>query len=284
MANINDCLLGLYEKALPVDLTWDDRLKTAKQAGYDFIEISIDETDERMSRVKWPAVKKDALISAIRRQNMPILTMCLSGNRRYPIGSENEKTRSLGIQLIKDSVDFSMDIGIRIIQMAGYDEYYNEQNDKTRQLFVLALKDVVDYAASRGVVLALETMDTGFMDSIQKAMKYVGQINSPYLQVYPDVGNIAAMGKDIEKDFLSGNGRIVAIHLKDTTPKRVREIPYGEGVVDFISFFKLIRKIEFKGLLVAEMWATEDSQASIDYIKTARAFLINQYQEAKVFK
>ena len=47
MDSKNNCLLGLYEKALPADLIWNDRLKIAKDSGYDFLEISIDETDER---------------------------------------------------------------------------------------------------------------------------------------------------------------------------------------------------------------------------------------------
>ena len=37
--------LGLYEKAMPKDLTWEEKLLAAKEAGYDFVEISIDETD-----------------------------------------------------------------------------------------------------------------------------------------------------------------------------------------------------------------------------------------------
>ena len=37
--------LGLYEKAMPGSLTWKEKLMAAKSAGYDFVEISIDETD-----------------------------------------------------------------------------------------------------------------------------------------------------------------------------------------------------------------------------------------------
>ena len=280
MADINGCLLGLYEKALPAELSWDERLATAKSAGYDFIEISIDETDERLSRVNWTRGQREDLRNLLCRHTMPILSMCLSGNRRYPIGSENRETREKGIRLIKDAVDFSQDIGIRIIQLAGYDEYYNESNDKTRELFLHALMDVVEYGAVRGICLALETVDTDLIDSTEKAMRFVSMIGSPYLQVYPDVGNITAMGKDVEKDFLSGRGHIVAIHLKDTLPGQFRDIPYGTGTVNFIAFFKLLKKMEYKGLLVAEMWATEDPRASIEYIGTARSFLLKKYEEA----
>lgn len=282
MKSINNGLLGLYEKALPDELSWNQRLMIAKRAGYDFLEISIDETDQRMSRLHWSREEIKQLTDTIKELDMPILTMCLSGNRRYPIGSEDKRTRKLGINLIKDAVDFSLDIGIRIVQLAGYDEYYNETNNNTRALFGLALQEVVEYAAGRGVYLAFETMDTELMDSIEKAMKYVNEINSPYLQVYPDIGNITATGQDVHKDFNLGIGHIVAVHLKDTRPGKVRDIPYGQGTVDFVSFFRLMDSLNYNGLYVAEMWATEDEQWSIDYVKTARQFLMDKYEQSRI--
>ena len=45
--------IGLYEKAMPKDLTWKEKLTAAKEAGYDFVEISIDETDEKLARLEW---------------------------------------------------------------------------------------------------------------------------------------------------------------------------------------------------------------------------------------
>jgi L-ribulose-5-phosphate 3-epimerase UlaE len=45
--------LGIYEKALPKDLSWPERLVLAKSCGFDFVEMSVDETDERLSRLDW---------------------------------------------------------------------------------------------------------------------------------------------------------------------------------------------------------------------------------------
>ena len=210
----------------------------------------------------------------------PILTMCLSGNRRYTIGSQNIQTRQTGIKLIKDAVDFSLDVGIRIVQLAGYDEYYNPSNLNTLKLFEDGLREVADYAAARGIILALETMDTDLMNSTEKAMKFVNMIKSPFFQVYPDVGNITASGIDVKADLLSGEGHITCIHLKDTVEKVFRNIPYGEGIVDFVSIFEYLKKTNFKGLLVAEMWATDDYKDSIEYIRTAREFLLAEYEKA----
>ena len=45
--------IGLYEKALPATLDWEQRLTIAQQAGFDFLEISIDETEHRLARLDW---------------------------------------------------------------------------------------------------------------------------------------------------------------------------------------------------------------------------------------
>lgn len=47
----NKFRLGIYEKAMPTSLTWEERLIHAKEAGFDFVEISVDETDERRARL-----------------------------------------------------------------------------------------------------------------------------------------------------------------------------------------------------------------------------------------
>ena len=34
-------------------LNWKEKLEAAKEAGYDFVEISIDETEEKLARLDW---------------------------------------------------------------------------------------------------------------------------------------------------------------------------------------------------------------------------------------
>lgn len=85
--------------------------------------------------------------------------------------------------------------------------------------------------------MGFETMETEFMNTCGKSMNYVKQINSVYLNVYPDCGNInnAALsyGTDVQEDLGSCQGHIVAMHLKETVPGKFRDMMYGEGQVDF---------------------------------------------------
>ena len=39
-------------------------------------------------------------------------------------------------------------------------------------------------------MLAFETMETPFINTVEKAVYWVNKVNSPYLAVYPDLGNM----------------------------------------------------------------------------------------------
>ncbi len=272
MRDLRKNLLGLYEKALPAFLSWEERLSFAKYAGYDFVEMSVDETDERLNRVCDGGSEKNEIVYAILKTGVPVLTMCLSGNRRYPIGSKDEEVRIKGVDIIKGAIRLSVEIGVRVVQLAGYDEYYNPSDDITSRLFEKSLIECVGFAEKYGVMLAIETMDTELCGSISNIMRFVNNIKSPWLNVYPDIGNLSSRKIDIKKDFLSGKDHIVVIHLKDTRENEFRRVDFGEGTVDFTQFFEMLSDMDYKGPFVVEMWS-DDDLASIPNAKRAKEFL-----------
>ena len=230
-------VLGLYEKAMPAELSWREKLLAAKEAGFDFLEMSIDETDAKLARLQMSQTEIAEIRTAMEETGVPIRTICLSGHRKYPLGSLDEKVRSYSLEMMEKAVQLAAALGIRIIQLAGYDVYYEEGNAQTEAFFRENMKFCALMAAKEGIVLGFETMETSFMDTTGKAMKYVEQVNSPYLGVYPDSGNLtnAAVlyGSDLLADIESGRGHLVAFHLKETVPGKYREIPFGTGHVDF---------------------------------------------------
>ena len=125
-------LIGIYEKAMPNFLSWREKMEIAKEAGYDYIEISIDETDEKLARLDWTKEERDDFVKLMKEMNMPVRSMCLSGHRKYPFGSLDEETRRRSNEIMDKALVFSDDLGIRIIQLAGYDVYYEESNDETK--------------------------------------------------------------------------------------------------------------------------------------------------------
>ena len=275
---MKNSLLGLYEKSMPSSLSLEQKLMTAAHFGFDFMEMSIDETDDRLGRLKWSRAERNALVDAMHQTGVPIKTLCLSGHRKFPIGSADAQTRQKGMEIMADAIDLAAWLGIRIIQLAGYDCYYEPSTEITRRHFLENLKTCADLAATKGVLLAFETMETEFMNTVEKAMHYVRLIESPYLQVYPDLGNITnaalSYGSSVQQDLLAGRGHVVALHLKESLPGKFREIPFGTGHVDFDAAIKTAKGMGV-GLYLAEFWDTgkEDWRNQISH---AHDFLRNK--------
>ena len=153
--------LGIYEKALAKDLSWPERLVLAKSCGFDFVEMSVDETDERLSRLDWSPAQRASLVSAMLETGVAIPSMCLSAHRRFPFGSRDEAVRERAREIMSKAIRLARDLGIRTIQLAGYDVYYEEHDAGTQQRFAegLAQKAVLTPPEKSLAVAAMQALD-----------------------------------------------------------------------------------------------------------------------------
>lgn len=268
-------LLGLYEKSMPGTWSWEQKLATAAAVGFDYVEMSIDETDEKLARLDWTKEQRRDFVH-MSADRLPVTSICLSGHRKYTIGSHIPENREKGMDIMEKAICFAHDIGVRIIQLAGYDVYYNETSDEeSKKLFTENLARSAHMASSYGVILGLETMENDFMNTTEKAMEYVNKINSPYLGVYPDTGNIYNATSDPIGDLKTGEGHIFSAHLKETVPGVFRNMMYGDGQVDFDLVVKALMEMNVSRF-TAEFWHLEGREPVSD-LKYANNFF------AKVF-
>ncbi len=261
--------VGLYEKALPADWPWEHRLAATAAAGYSFLELSVDESDERLARLAWPPGARAELRQAIAAAGVPLLTMCLSGHRKAPLGSRSPQVRARALEIMRRAIELAADVGIRIIQVAGYDVYYEPSDAGTVARYLDGVQQGVAWAAAAGVMLALENVDVPLTGSLAASMAIVRQINSPWFQIYPDMANVAALGFDPVAELPLCAGHLVAVHVKDGLPQVVRGVPFGAGIVPFQAVFGVLAGLGYRGPLTVEMWADRD--ATGDPLTTARA-------------
>ncbi|MEG1426466.1 MAG: L-ribulose-5-phosphate 3-epimerase [Oscillospiraceae bacterium] len=249
--------LGLYEKAMPNSLSLFEKLFLAKQSGFDYVELSIDETEEKISRLDMSMDKQIELRSSATKLGISFESMCLSAHRKYSLGSIDSITRHRGMEIMEKAILFAANMGLRTIQIAGYDVYYENSTAVTKKNFEENLRRSVQLAANYGITLSFETMETPFINTVEKAMYWVNTIGSPYLCVYPDTGNITnaakLYGTSAISDLHMGAGHISALHLKESLPGLYREIPYGSGHVDFKDMIQTAYAMGVRRFL-AEFW------------------------------
>lgn len=279
-------VIGIYEKALPQDISWLDRLTIAKELGFQFVEMSIDESDSRLSRLNWTKEERNEIKKAIDETDVQIFSICLSGHRRFPLGSLDQKNREIAMDIMSKAIGLAVDLGIRNIQLAGYDVYYEEKSNLTRELFIQNLQQAIKLAAANQVMLSIEIMDDPFINSLTKFQRIKKQIPSPWLQAYPDIGNISAWPlNDVGYELELGIEYITAVHLKDTIkvsedfPGEFKKVPWGEGDVDFLGTLKTLKRLNYEGTFMLEMWSEADDDP-IKSIIEAQKYLYPILEEA----
>ena len=251
--------LGIYEKAFPAGCSWRKRLSLAKNAGYDYMKICIDATKERIDRIYMDGAGRLEIIRLMKEISLPIRSMSVSALTRYSLGNEEEALRRQGMEIAKKAMELADDLGIHMVMIPGYDVYFSESTYSSKHLFRENLEAVIEYAAKRGITVAFETMENEFMNTVEKAMKYILLFKRGYLQIYPDLGNLTNAAclyrHDLYEDMELGRGHIMALHLKETLPGIFREVPFGKGHVDFQRGIEKAWELDVRRF-VTEFWYT----------------------------
>jgi len=111
-------------------------------------------------------------------------------------------------------------------------------------------------------MLGLENVDNPFLESVGKGLQLIREVDSPWLRLYPDMGNLAAAGYHPPDEILLAKGHMVAIHVKDALPRVIRGVPFETGIVPLQETFQALAQIDFWGPLGVEMWASMDQDGN----------------------
>lgn len=282
--------LGIYEKALPQDLSWEEKFNLTHELGFNFLEFSIDESDERLARLDWTAQQREDFRNAMWQTHSRINTLMLSGHRRYPLGSKHPAVRKQSLEMMQKAIDLAVDLGIHNIQMAGYDVFYENKTMLSRELYIENLAQCVHMAAEKMVMLSIETMDDPFINSLTKIEHCKTQVRSPWLQAYPDLGNLSAWPEnDVPSQLENCIDNIAAVHLKDTravTPTfkgQFKNVPFGEGCVDFEGLLRTLVRLQYNGSYTIEMWTGDNQDADpVSEIKAAKAYFDDLFKKVGI--
>lgn len=249
--------IGLYEKAMRNTLTWKEKLQCAKECGYDYLEISVDATEEKINRIYMDTEEKREIMEAIFDTGIPIGSMSVSALTKYALGDPDQAVRDRGMEIAEKSIQLSSALGVRTVMIPGYDIYYGESTIETKRYFLENIRKIAEIAEREGILVGFETMENNFMNTTGKAVQYVNMVDSAYLKIYPDAGNITnaavANRHDVCEDLSLGKGKLIALHLKETKPDVYREVPFLTGHVEFERIINTAWKLGVRRY-VTELW------------------------------
>lgn len=106
-------LLGIYEKAMNNKFSLEEKILIAKQAGFDFMEFSVDETPERLARLDWTDKEIADAQNLLVKHEFNFNSMTLSGHRKFPFGSHDPEVRKKAMEIMEKAIILAKKLGIR---------------------------------------------------------------------------------------------------------------------------------------------------------------------------
>ena len=131
-------------------------------------------------------------------------------------------------------------------------------------------KEMGRIAEEVGVKIGFENVENKFLLSPKEWSEFLEDVDSPWVGMYFDVGNVIYTGLGHPQDWLRDLGRrILRIHLKDAREKEVLQL--AEGEVDWEAVMEAIRAVGYDGWACVELPLPE---------KDPEGFLKNTYRKA----
>ena len=241
----------------PRGWSFEKGLDLTKRAGFDGVELW-------QGRTPWfPTEIKDqdvpGLLRQVKNAGLEVSNVSDGLLRKYPLGARDPKIRARALHVVERQLETAQLLGASaILVICGevsdelpYNELYQRLQDSLRQLAPKAEK--------AGVKIGLENgnSEDHFLLSPREFNQFLAEVNSPWVGIHLDLGNIHDTG--FAEQWVETLGpRITCIHVKDVMKRRGRccDSVYTNlflGDNNWPAIRNALLKVGYKGWLVAEM-------------------------------
>ena len=231
-------LLGM----LPKNLSYADRLKMARDVGFEGIQAYTTPDQREAEEIKKAA--DDAGIKIDSVMNM--------AHWKYPLSSADPAVVEKSMEGMKTSLRNAKLWGSYSVLLVP--AVVNEETSY-KNAWVRSQKEIrklIPLAHELGVVIALEEVWNKFLLSPLEFATYIDEFKSPWIKAWFDVGNVVLYG--YPQDWIRTLGkRIVEVHLKDFKREGNKWVNLGEGSINWPEVREAFAEIGYSGYATTEL-------------------------------
>ena len=234
---------------LPKDLSYAQRFKAARDAGFDAIEMQTIARGDEAAEVRDAAVKAGLRIHSVMNAD----------HWRMPLSSSERDVVNGGVAGMETSLRNAARWGADTVLLvpAVVDATTSYRDAWTRSQKVIRER-LLPLARELKVIVAVEEVWNKFLLSPLEFGRYVDELDSPWLKAYFDVGNVVFYG--YPQDWIRSLGtRIAKVHLKDFHLDRINGrfawTNLGEGDIDWLDVRRAFDEVGYRGYFTTEVEA-----------------------------
>ncbi|MFK0524047.1 sugar phosphate isomerase/epimerase family protein [Paenibacillus illinoisensis] len=251
---------GINIWSFPGNLAIADCIRTAKKAGFEGIELSLNGEGELSLSTTDQEVRD--IQGRLEEAGIEIAGLATGLYWDYPMTSANTQTRTKAMDVCKKQLELAAAFGVDTIlvipgavgvdfipesEVTDYEVAYERAQE--------AIAYLLPYAESAGVSIGIENVWNKFLVSPLELRTFIDSFQSKYVGSYFDVGNVVQSGYPEQWVRILGH-RIKKVHLKDY--RRQAGGLHGfvdllAGDVNYPAVMEALRNIGYDNYVTAEM-------------------------------
>ena len=235
---------GLVFDMLPAKLSYAERMKLARDVGFEVVQAPTTPDEHVAEEIKKAADGANIRIDSV--MNMD--------HWKYPLSSGDAAVVEKSLAGMRTSLhnaklwgsDTVLLVPAVVTPQTPYRDAWTRSQTQIRKLLPLA--------EELKIVIAIEEVWNKFLLSPLEMAKYIGEFQSPWIQAWFDVGNVVLYG--YPQDWIRTLGKGIAkVHLKDFKRKKdgYEWVNLGDGDMDWEAVRAAFRDIGYAGSATVEL-------------------------------
>jgi hexulose-6-phosphate isomerase len=232
---------------LAKELSYAERFRIARDAGFDAIEMQTVVREDEAAEVR----------DAAMRTGLRIHSVMNADHWRFPLSSSDPDVVSRGVAgmdtSLRNAALWGADAVLLVPAVVDQTTSYRDAWTRSQQV----IRDrLLPLARELKVIVAVEEVWNKFLLSPLEFARYVDELDSPWLKAYFDVGNVVFYG--YPQDWIRSLGaRIAKVHLKDfhlDRPNgRFAWTNLGDGDIDWRDVRRAFDEVGYRGYFTTEV-------------------------------
>jgi hexulose-6-phosphate isomerase len=178
-----------------------EKMKLVKEAGFEGVEPN-------------SHMNQQEVIAALKETGLKAASVCCGTHWNLTLSHPSETTREKGLEGLRQSLRDAKAYGAASILLVPGVVNSTVTYEQCWQRSIVEIRKAIPLAEELGVVIAIENVWNGFITDHKEAVRYLDEINSPWVKWHFDIGNIIWYGDPI--DWIKAlNKRIARLHIKE---------------------------------------------------------------------
>ncbi|MFM1768732.1 MAG: hypothetical protein RJA22_1261 [Verrucomicrobiota bacterium] len=218
-----------------------EKMQQVKEAGFEGVEPN-------------SHMNQDEVVAAMEKTGLKAASVCCGTHWQLTLSHGSEDVREKGLEGLKQSIRDARRYGAGSVLLVPGVARGGVSYEQCWQRSIEQIRKAIPLAEESQVVIAIENVWNDFITKETEAVRYLDEINSPWVKWHFDVGNIIWYGDPVEWIKALGK-RIHRIHLKeysrDLAMKKGRGAGFGakflEGANNWPGIMKALDEVGYSG-------------------------------------